>query len=222
MPKTITWKPLFREWPGSIEAKQDPGDIASVDCGTRSSTALEFGEDKAQFTCAHARVDVDVDTGDGPPLSKPELARLVLYLAYAGHTCDCFRGYWKYLYGDKKTFCRAAAIATWRWLERRIGCWNVYPGWFERAPQGEDHRLRGEVVDDGLCSDPRAARRLLRAWRSATKAQWEASIVAGARTDYPVYTLDEYLALDDDDAPTETPIPALPARDGQPQSEAAR
>ena len=113
----------------------------------------------------------------------------------------------------------AAAIETWRWLEDRIGCWNVYPGWFERVPQGEDHRGRGEVVNDGLCSDPRGAKRLLHAWRSATKAQWERSIVGGTRTDYPVYSLDEYLALDDE--PTEPPIPADPARDGRPQREAA-
>jgi hypothetical protein len=196
MPKTITWEPIFRQWPGDIESKRDPGDLASVDCGTRSRTVLERGTDKAHFTCAHARVTVDVDTGDGPPLSDRELVRLVLYFAYQGHTCDCFRARWEDAYGGKK-FCRAAAIATWRWLERRIGCWNVYPGWFERAPQGEDCRFRGEVVDDGLCSDPREAKRLLRAWRSATKAQWEKSIVAGMRTDYPVYTLDEYLALDD-------------------------
>lgn len=193
-PDTITWEPLFREWPGTIEDKQDPGDLASVDCGTRSSTALEFGTDQARFTCAHMRADVDVDTAGRRPLSKPELARLVLYVAYLGHTCDCFRGYWQYLYGAKKKFCRAAAIATWRWLERRVGCWNVYPGWFERVPHGEDGRLRGEVVDDGLCSDPRVAQRMLRAWRGATKAQWERSVVGDMRTDYPIYTLAEFLA----------------------------
>ena len=197
MLETITWEPLFREWPGTIEDKEDPGDIASVDCGTRSSTALEFGTDRAQFTCAHARADVDVDTAGRRPLSKAELARLVLYVAYWGHTCDCFRGYWQYLYGAKKKFCRAAAIEAWAWLQDRIGCWNVYPGWFERVPQGEDGRRRGEVVDDGLCSDPRGAKRMLRAWRSVTKAQWERSIVGDMRPSYPIYTLAEYLATDD-------------------------
>jgi hypothetical protein len=219
MPETITWDPLFRQWPGTVEAKQDPGDIASVDCGTRSSTALEFGTDQARFTCAHMRVDVDLDTAGGRPLSEAERARLVLYLPYQAHTCDCFRGYWEYLYGAKKKFCRAAAIATWRWLERRIGCWNVYPGWFERVPQDEDGRLRGEVVDDGLCLDPRTAKRMLRAWRRATKAQWARSVVGGTRTGYPIYSLAEYLALDDDPNENATSVP--PARDGRPEPEAA-
>jgi hypothetical protein len=202
MPETITWEPIFRQWPGTVEAKRDPGDIALVDCGTRSRTTVERGVDKARFSCAHLRVTVDVETGDGPPLSDRELTRLVLYLAWAGHTCDCFRACWEDMVGGRK-FCRAAAIATWRWLERRIGCFNVYPGWFERVPQGEDCRLQGEVVDDGLCSDPRAAQRQLGAWRRATKAQRERSIVGGTRTDYPIYALDEYLALDD--APSHQP-----------------
>lgn len=196
MPEMITWKPLFRQWPGSIDAKRDPGDLASVDCGTRSRVTVECGTDKARFSCAHMRVTVDVDTGDGPPLSVRDLNCLVLYLAYQGHICDCFRAAWKELHGGRK-FCRAVAIETWAWLEERIGCWNVYPGWFERVPQGEDHRSRDEVVDDGLCSDPRGARRMLRAWRNATKALRERSIIAGSRTDYPIYTLAEYLALDD-------------------------
>jgi hypothetical protein len=218
MPETITWEPLFRQWPGTVEAKRDPGDIASVDCGTRSRTVVERGTDKARFTCAHLRVTVDVETGDGPPLADRDLVRLTLYLAWAGHTCDCFRACWEDMVGGRK-FGRAAAIATWRWLERRIGCFNVYPMWFERIPQGEDCRLRGEVVDDGLCSDPRGAQRLLRAWRRATKAQWARSVVGGTRTDYPVYTFDEYLGLDD--APTEAPPSPVPARDGRPQPEAA-
>jgi hypothetical protein len=200
MPQSITWEPLFRQWPGAIEARQDPGDIASADCGTRSRTVLECGADKAQFSCAHLRVTVDVDTGDRPPLSERDLARLALYLAYQGHTCDCFRAAWRKLTGGKK-FCRAAAIEAWSWLEDRVGCWNVYPMWFERVPHGEEYRGRGEVVHDGLSPDPSWVRRLLRAWRNATKAQRERSIVGGTLTGYPVYTLDEFLALDDSDLP---------------------
>src|SRR5881275_1988368 len=108
-----------RLWPGNLKLRRDPGNIASMDMGRRSRTTLLIKTNAPRFICAHARTTVSVDTGDGPPLSRDALSRLVLYLASLPFHCDCFRPRWRHL-NEGDDFSRASAIRVWRWLESTV------------------------------------------------------------------------------------------------------
>jgi hypothetical protein len=164
----ITWKPAQRQWPGNVDFLRDPGDIASIDYGIRSRRpTLVMSSRWARFTCAHARVTVDVDIEGRSPLSRQSLTLLVLWLAYQGNTCPCFRAKW-WRIDPRGKFCRAAAIETWRQIVSPLGIDHISPTWEERVGgPAEDEEYRdwgGEIVYDGLFLDlkggaPRLPRR---------------------------------------------------------------
>jgi hypothetical protein len=93
---------------------------------------------------------VGVDTHGRPPLTRPDLMRLTLWLAYYGNTCDCFRSVWRRLFGEK--FSRLPAIRTYGWLTEKLGDVTIDPLWEERVgpPPASEWSWRGEVVDDGM------------------------------------------------------------------------
>jgi hypothetical protein len=141
MPQVITWHDITNEsrgpsWPRNLSLRRDPGDSAGFDGGTRSETHFVFGENCVQYFCAHVRTTVRVNVGDGPPLKRRELARLILYVCSVGHVCHCFRADWRKLTGQK--FGRYPAIAAWRWVEETIGYQNVQARWAERTPPGRE------------------------------------------------------------------------------------
>jgi len=107
------WTISKRDWPGSLRLRRDPGDSASIDCGTRSRTSLISRTNWARFVCAHGRVTVTVSMGERPALEPQALARLILYLASLTNTCDCFRARWKRLNNGEK-FSRVTAIRMWK------------------------------------------------------------------------------------------------------------
>lgn len=151
------------EWPEDLEFVRDPGDVASVDCGLRSHTQLQLFLESAQFTCAHAQTTVYQKNGSQVRLTMNDLTRIVLFAAYLRHDCDCFRARWKHM-DPKGKFCRAAAIETWRWIERTVGHQNIMPCWSTRTPAGPGWQGNGEVVDDGMC--PGSSKKAVpRQWR---------------------------------------------------------
>jgi hypothetical protein len=151
---TIEWEPkTWPKWPCDLEFLRDPGDIARVDFGKRSKTTLRLYERDAEFICAHMRTRVWIKDRVKTPVTERDLTRLVLYLAYVGRECDCFRARWKYLDPGGK-FCRTAAKETWHWIERTIGHQAIFASWATRDPIGPEFRTDGEVVSDGPFFDP--------------------------------------------------------------------
>jgi len=169
----IDWQPnTMISWPGNLKLRRDPGDIVSVDCGTRSRTTLWSSEVGAEFVCAHARTRVCLRSGFNVRVSKGAWARLVLFCASLGYTCHCFRARWARL-DPRGKFCRDAAIRTWRWIERGPGHQAFFVSWEVRDPIGPEFRWRGEVVEDGLCRGigvTTGAPRLPR-WRDAQRTR---------------------------------------------------
>jgi hypothetical protein len=204
---TITWTNITNtkwgpRWPGSLICRRDPGDIISFDRGHRSPTTLDLGDShRAVFTCSHIRLTIRIGGRTNEPLTKRELARLVLYVCSVGNTCDCFKADWLRLFDEH--FCRAAAIETWRWLERTVGHQAVLPCWEKRDPPGREWRVRAVAINDGLFRGMkgRAVPRFPRCHDgngTRTDAHQRADrIGADQRPRYPMVSLKKYLATED-------------------------